>query len=86
MGETSLPGASMQLMVASIVQQVTEAATAAVQASAASAHSAFATLASRSPIKVGDKIPDVEIKETMESKVNFSKLSGKNILVLVPGA
>ncbi|KAI9632827.1 Redoxin-domain-containing protein [Dioszegia hungarica] len=58
-----------------------------VQAAASTAHSAFASLASASPVKAGDKVPDVEIRiNDMEDKVNFSKLTGKNVLVLVPGA
>lgn len=58
-----------------------------IQAAASTAHSAFASLASASPIKAGDKVPDVEIRiNDMEDKVNFSKLTGKNVLVLVPGA
>jgi len=58
-----------------------------ISATASAAHQAFASLASASPIKAGDNVPDVEIKiNDMEDKINFSKLPGKNILVLVPGA
>lgn len=58
-----------------------------ISAAASTAHSAVAALASASPLKAGDKVPDVEIRiNDLEDKVNFSKLSGKNVLVLVPGA
>ncbi|KAK8861735.1 hypothetical protein IAR55_002558 [Kwoniella newhampshirensis] len=58
-----------------------------IQATAQAAHSTFANLVSASPIKAGDAVPDVEIKiNDLEDKINFSKLTGKNILVLVPGA
>ncbi|WWC58317.1 uncharacterized protein I303_100857 [Kwoniella dejecticola CBS 10117] len=58
-----------------------------LQATAKAAHSAVASLASAAPIKVGDAVPDVDIRiNDLEDKVNFSKLQGKNILVLVPGA
>jgi len=58
-----------------------------LSSTASAAHQAFASLASASPIKAGDKVPDVEIKvNDLEDKVNFSKLAGKNVLVLVPGA
>ncbi|WWC66723.1 uncharacterized protein I206_100628 [Kwoniella pini CBS 10737] len=58
-----------------------------LQATAKAAHSAVASLASAAPIKVGDAVPDVDIRiNDLEDKVNFSKLPGKNILVLVPGA
>ncbi|EIW68962.1 hypothetical protein TREMEDRAFT_68887 [Tremella mesenterica DSM 1558] len=61
--------------------------TSIINATAQAAHSAFASLASASPIKPGDSVPDVEIKlGDLEGKVNFSKLSGKSVLVLVPGA
>ncbi|WVR03659.1 hypothetical protein IAU60_000654 [Kwoniella sp. DSM 27419] len=58
-----------------------------LQATAQAAHSTFASLVSASPIKVGDAVPDVEVRiNDLEDKVNFSKLTGKNVLVLVPGA
>ncbi|WVQ78633.1 hypothetical protein IAT38_000720 [Cryptococcus sp. DSM 104549] len=58
-----------------------------LQSTAQAAHSAFAGLASAAPVKVGDAIPDVEVKiNDLEDKINFSKIPGKNILVLVPGA
>ena len=63
------------------------AAASIIQSAAATAHSAFASLASVAPVKAGDAVPDVEIKvNDLEDKVNFSKLPGKNVLVLVPGA
>ncbi|WWD16334.1 hypothetical protein CI109_100760 [Kwoniella shandongensis] len=62
-------------------------ASSVIQATAKAAHSTFASLVSASPIKVGDAIPDVEVRiNGLEEKVNFSKLTGKNVLVLVPGA
>ena len=68
------------LVAASFVQS-------AVASSASAAHSAFASLASASPIKAGDAVPDVSIKiNDLEDKINFSKLQGKNIIVTVPGA
>lgn len=58
-----------------------------LQATAQTAHKAFASLASAAPLKVGDAVPDVEVKiNDMEEKVNLSKLTGKNVFVLVPGA
>ncbi|KAL7419829.1 hypothetical protein Q5752_005745 [Cryptotrichosporon argae] len=60
-----------------------------IQSTASAAHSAFASLASTAEIKKGDAVPDVEVRiNGLEEgdKVNFSKLPGKNILVLVPGA
>jgi peroxiredoxin len=46
-----------------------------------------AGLTAAAQVKAGDAVPDVEIKvNDLEDKVNFSKLTGKNILVLVPGA
>jgi len=58
-----------------------------LQSTAAAAHQAFASAASYSPIKAGDVVPDIEIKiNDLEDKINFSKLTGKNVLVLVPGA
>ena len=63
------------------------AASAVIQQAATAAHSAFASLASVAPIKVGDAVPNVEIKiNDLEDKINFSTLPGKNILVTVPGA
>jgi len=54
---------------------------------ASAAHQAFASIASASPVKAGDAVPDVDIKiNDLEDKINFSKVTGKNILVLVPGA
>ncbi len=54
---------------------------------AAAAHQAFASLAAAAPIKAGDAVPDIDIKvNDLEDKVNFSKIPGKNVLVLVPGA
>lgn len=44
-------------------------------------------MASSAPITAGAAVPDVEIKiNDLEDKINFSKLTGKNVLVLVPGA
>ncbi|WVF66094.1 hypothetical protein IAT40_000833 [Kwoniella sp. CBS 6097] len=58
-----------------------------ITATAKAAHSAVASLASAAPVKVGDAVPDVDIRvNDLEDKVNFSKLPGKNVLVLVPGA
>ena len=58
-----------------------------LQSTAQAAHKAFASLAAAAPLKVGDSVPDVEIKiNNMEEKINLSKLTGKNVLVLVPGA
>ncbi|KAK4684155.1 hypothetical protein P7C73_g6045, partial [Tremellales sp. Uapishka_1] len=58
-----------------------------LQSTASAAHSTFASLASVSPIKAGDAVPDVDIKiNDMEDHINFSKLTGKNVLVVVPGA
>ncbi|WVW82013.1 hypothetical protein I302_104018 [Kwoniella bestiolae CBS 10118] len=58
-----------------------------LQATAKAAHSAVASLASAAPVKVGDAVPDVDVRiNSLEENVNFSKLTGKNILVLVPGA
>lgn len=58
-----------------------------LQATAQTAHKAFANLASAAPLKVGDAVPDVEVKiNDMEEKINLSKLTGKNVFVLVPGA
>ncbi|WRT63896.1 uncharacterized protein IL334_000822 [Kwoniella shivajii] len=58
-----------------------------LSATAKAAHSAVANLASASPIKAGDAVPDVEVRvNDLEDRVNFSKLQGKNVLVLVPGA
>ncbi|WVQ62487.1 uncharacterized protein L199_000627 [Kwoniella botswanensis] len=58
-----------------------------LQATAKAAHSAVASLASAAPVKVGDAVPDVDIRiNNLEEKINFSKLPGKNVLVLVPGA
>jgi peroxiredoxin len=38
-------------------------------------------------LKAGDAVPDIEVKvNDMEEKINFSKLTGKNVIVLVPGA
>lgn len=54
---------------------------------AQAAHSAFASLASYAESKPGDAVPDVDVRiNDLEDRVNFSKLDGKNILVLVPGA
>ncbi|WWC85992.1 uncharacterized protein L201_000863 [Kwoniella dendrophila CBS 6074] len=58
-----------------------------LQATAKAAHSAVASLASASPVKVGDNVPDVDVRiNDLEDRINFSKLQGKNVLVLVPGA
>ena len=58
-----------------------------VQSAASAAHQAFASVASASPIKAGDAVPDVSVKiNDLEDKINFSTLTGKNILVTVPGA
>ena len=61
----------------------------AVIASVASAaQQALGSLAATAPpVKAGDAVPDIEIKvNDLEDKVNFSKLTGKNVLVTVPGA
>ncbi|KAE8539142.1 hypothetical protein D1P53_004231 [Cryptococcus gattii VGV] len=58
-----------------------------LQETAKTAHSAFANLAAASPIKKGDKMPDVEIKiDGVEGKLNLGTEKGKNVVVLVPGA
>ncbi|CAD6585900.1 MAG: hypothetical protein TREMPRED_004273 [Tremellales sp. Tagirdzhanova-0007] len=58
-----------------------------LQSTAAVAHQAFASAASFAPIKPGDAVPDVEVRiNDLEDKINFSKLTGKSVLVLVPGA
>ena len=66
---------------------LTDAIASLLSATAQTAHKAFASLAAASPLKAGDAVPDVEVKvNNMEEKLNFSKLTGKNVLVLVPGA
>ncbi|GFZ42362.1 hypothetical protein JCM24511_00077 [Saitozyma sp. JCM 24511] len=58
-----------------------------LQSTASAAHATFASLASASPIKAGSKVPDVDVRiNDLEDKINFAKLQGKNVLVLVPGA
>jgi 2-Cys peroxiredoxin 5 len=37
--------------------------------------------------KPGDKVPSVQIKvDSMDKRVDFSSLPGKNVIVTVPGA
>jgi hypothetical protein len=56
-------------------------------ATAQTAHKAFASLVAAAPIKAGDAAPDVDIKiNSLEEKVNFSKLTGKNVIITVPAA
>ncbi|WVN87128.1 uncharacterized protein L203_102304 [Cryptococcus depauperatus CBS 7841] len=58
-----------------------------LSATASAAHSAFASLASVAQAKPGSSIPNVEAKiDSPDGRVNFSKLTGKNLLVVVPGA
>jgi 2-Cys peroxiredoxin 5 len=61
--------------------------TSALKGTTAAAHSAFATLASASQISVGAPVPDVDVKiNAPDQKLNFSKVQGKNVIVLVPAA
>ncbi|KAJ9091120.1 hypothetical protein QFC20_007727 [Naganishia adeliensis] len=61
--------------------------TSALKGTTAAAHSAFATLASASQITVGAPVPNVDVKiNAPDQKLNFSKVQGKNVIVLVPAA
>lgn len=61
--------------------------TSALKGTTAAAHSAFATLASASQITAGAAVPDVDVKISKpDQKMNFSKLQGKNVIVMVPAA
>jgi len=55
---------------------------------AKAAHSTFASLVAASPIKVGDPIPEIGLKESSptESSVKLNSLPGKIIIVGVPAA
>lgn len=58
-----------------------------LESTANAAHNLFASLASSAEVKAGDAVPNVEVRiNDLEDKINFSTLTGKNILVLVPGA
>ncbi|WVQ77288.1 hypothetical protein IAR50_006972 [Cryptococcus sp. DSM 104548] len=61
--------------------------TSVLSTAANTAHSAFASLASVAQTKPGDAVPDVDIKiDSPEGKLNFSSLTGKNVIITVPGA
>jgi hypothetical protein len=67
--------------------RLTSLAASILQSTASAAHATFASLASASPIKAGSKVPDVDVRiNDLEDTINFAKLQGKNVLVLVPGA
>ncbi|KZT38414.1 Redoxin [Sistotremastrum suecicum HHB10207 ss-3] len=58
-----------------------------VNSLATSAHSAAASLLAASPIKVGESLPDVPVKEdNPEEKISIHNIPGKIIIVGVPGA
>lgn len=61
--------------------------TSALKGTTAAAHSAFATLAAATQVAPGSAVPDVDVKiNAPDQKLNFSKLQGKNVIVLVPAA
>ncbi|ODN77221.1 hypothetical protein L202_05739 [Cryptococcus amylolentus CBS 6039] len=61
--------------------------TSVLSSAANTAHSAFASLASVAQTKPGDTVPNVDIKiDSPEGKLNLSSLTGKNVVVTVPGA
>ncbi|KAJ9125563.1 hypothetical protein QFC22_000525 [Naganishia vaughanmartiniae] len=61
--------------------------TSALSGTTAAAHSAFATLAAATHVAPGSAVPNVDVKiNAPDQKLNFSKLQGKNVIVLVPAA
>jgi len=58
-----------------------------VTSAAAAAHSAAASLLAASPIKVGDQLPAVEVKEgAPDKKIAIHNIPGKIVIIGVPGA
>jgi peroxiredoxin len=56
--------------------------TSIITGAAAAAHSTAASLLAASPIKVGDKLPAVKVKEDdPESKVEIHNVNGKVLIV-----
>ena len=59
----------------------------AVTSATKAAHSAVVSLASASQIQQGGVVPDVTVKVNSPTEtLNFSKLTGKNVVVVVPAA
>lgn len=59
----------------------------AVTSATKAAHSAVVSLASATQITQGSIIPDVNVKVNSPTEtLNFSKLTGKNVIVVVPAA